>query len=212
MSLNWFLEQISNINIPTVLLSLCGSWGLREFVDWIKNRNLQTQQGEVQKYLQSQKAEIDRQLEVTKKECQREIQTHYLQTQLKTSSLYKAYPELHWALKETEGSVYQLFYHSWPQKDTHRIWCELTKKLAEHSLFLDNALCDACVVAKDLLLQGIRDHASMNDNAKDKLIADIHGKIEVVTNIMRRRLLEDDVDLPHLMPEAGSRAEEPALL
>lgn len=78
MSLNWFLEQISNINIPTVLLSLCGSWGLREFLDWIKNRNLQTQQGEVQKHLQSQKAEIDRQLEVTKKNCQREIQTHYL--------------------------------------------------------------------------------------------------------------------------------------
>lgn len=88
----------------------------------------------------------------------------------------------------------------------------MTEKLAEHSLFLDTALCDAHVVAKDLLFQGIRDHASMDDNAKDKLIADIHGKIEVVTNIMRRRLLEDDVDLPHLMPEAGSRAEEPALL
>ena len=125
---NWFLDQMSNINIPTVLLSLGGSWGLREIVNWIKNRNLQTQQGEVQKHLQSQKAEIDRQLEVTKKECQREIQTHYLQTQLKTSSLYKAYPELHWSFKETEGSVYQLFYHSWPQSDTNRIWCGLTKK------------------------------------------------------------------------------------
>jgi hypothetical protein len=76
-----------------VLLSLGGSWGLREMFDWMKNRNLQAQHGEVQKHLQSQKAEIDRQLEVTKKKCQREIQTNYLQAQLKTSSLYKTYSD-----------------------------------------------------------------------------------------------------------------------
>ena len=48
----------------------------------------------------------------------------------------------------------------------------------------------------------------MNNDAKNKLIADIHGKVDIVTNIMRGRLLEDGVDLSHL----GSQAEKPALL
>ncbi len=213
MDFNWVLGQILSVNIPTVFVSLGSSWGLRELVDWIKNRNLQTQQGEVQKYLQSQKAEIDRQLEITKSEYQRDIQTHYLQTQLKTASLYKAYPELHWALKETEGSVYQLFYHSIGRQDeTHRVWCSLTKKLAEHSLFLDDALRDACVVAKDLLMDGIRSYASMDKEAKDSLMDSIHKKVEVVSNLMRARLLEDGVELPNVANGAEIPEKEPVLL
>lgn len=213
MDFNWVLEQILSVNIPTVFVSLGGSWGLRELVDWIKNRSLQTQQGEVQKYLQSQKAEIDHQLEVTKSEYQRDIQTHYLQTQLKTASLYKAYPELHWAFKETEGSVYQLFYHSSVgQNETYRVWCNLTKKLAEHSLFLDDTLRDACVVAKDLLMDGIRSHASMDKDAKDSLMDSIDKKVEVVSNLMRERLLEDGVELPNVANRAVIPEKESVLL
>lgn len=99
MIIDWIVTQVLqvlHINIPTILASLCGSWGIREIVDLVKRRNLQTQQAGMQKNLQSQKAEIDRQLELTKTECQRDIQT-----QLKTASLYKVYPELHRALKET---------------------------------------------------------------------------------------------------------------
>lgn len=53
---------------------------------------------------------------------------------------------------------------------SHRVWCALTKKLTEHSLFLDDALRDACVVAKDLLMDGIRSHASMDKYSKDSLM------------------------------------------
>jgi hypothetical protein len=80
MSIDWILNQILHINLPTILVSIGGSWGARELVDWLKRRNLQTQQADMQKHLQSQKAEIDRQLEITKTECQRDIQTQYLQT------------------------------------------------------------------------------------------------------------------------------------
>lgn len=213
MNTDWIMSQILHINIPTILVSIGGSWGIRELVDWLKRRNLQTQQADMQKNLQSQKAEIDRQLEIAKTECQRDIQTHYLQTQLKTASLYKAYPELHWALKEAEGSVYQLFYHSTGRQDeTRRVWCALTKKLAEHSLFLDDTLRDACIVAKDLLMEGIRSYDSMDDATKKALMDSIHEKVNVVTNLMRAQLLGDGVELPNVPGEVDVPREEPALL
>lgn len=209
----WVMNQILQINIPTVIAFICGNWGAKELVGWLKNRNLQKQQGSMQRSLQKQKAEIDRQLEITKSEYQRDIQTHYLQTQLKTASLYKTYPELHWALKETEGSVYQLFYHSIGRQDaTYGIWCGFTKKLAEHSLFLDDTLRDACVAAKDLLMDGIRSHDSMVKEAKDSLMDSIHKKVDVVTNLMRARLLEDRVEFPNVMNDAGVSEKEPGFL
>lgn len=204
MNIDWIISQVLHINIPTILLSIGGSWWAKEFVDWLKSRNLQKQQANMQKSLQKQKAEIDRQLETTKSEYQRDIQTHYLQTQLKTASLYKAYPELHWALKETEGSVYQLFYHSIGRQDeTYRVWCGLTKKLAEHSLFLDDDLRDTCVIAKDLLMDGIRSYDSIDKAAKDFLMDNIHKKVEVVTNLMRAQLLKDGVEFPNVINGAG---------
>lgn len=213
MNMDWIISQILDINIPTVLFSIGGSWGVKEVVDWLKSRNLQKQQAGMQKNLQSQKALIDRQLEITKSEYQRDIQTHYLQTQLKTASLYKAYSESHWALKETEGSVYQLFYHSIVSQDeAHRVWCALTKKLAEHSLFFDDALQDACITAKDLLMEGIRSYASMDKDSKDSLMVSIHEKIEVVTNLMRTRLLEDDVEFLNVFAKTDLPRKEPAFL
>lgn len=169
--------------------------GARELVDWLKQRNLQTLQGDMQKDLQSQKAEIDRELEITKTEFQKELQTQYLQTQLKISSLFKAYPELHWAFKETEGAVFQMFYHSFQTQDeTYKVWCTLTKKLAEHSLFLPEDLRNACVIAKDTLMSGIRSHSSMDSNVKDSIMNTIHEKVEIVSDLMRKHLLDDDKD------------------
>jgi hypothetical protein len=213
MNTDWIMSQISHINIPTVLASIGGSWVIRELVDWLKRRNLQTWEADMHKKLQSQKAEIDHQLEITKTGCQRDIQTHYLQTQLKTASLYKAYPELHWALKEAEGSVYQLFYHSTGRQDeTYRVWCALTKKLAEHTLFLNDTLRDACTVAKDLLMEGIRSYASMDDATKEALMDSIHEKVNVVTNLMRVQLLEDGVELPSVPGKVDVPRKEHALL
>lgn len=65
MEMVWIINQLTNINIPTILLSIAGSWGAREFVDWLKQRNLQAQQANMQKDLRFQKAEIDRELEIT---------------------------------------------------------------------------------------------------------------------------------------------------
>lgn len=192
MKIYWIINQLTNINIPTILLSIVGSWGAKELVDWIKQRNLQALQANMQKELQSQKAEIDRELEITKTKFQRELQTQYLQTQLKISSLFKVYPELHVAFKETEGAVYQLFYHSFQtQSETHKVWCALTKKLAEHSLFLPDTLKEACVTAKDTLMSGIRSHASMNTEEKDSLMADIHNRIDALTGLMSAHLLKE---------------------
>jgi hypothetical protein len=192
MEIHWIINQLTNINIPTILLSFAGSWGARELVDWVKQRNLQALQANMQKELQSQKAEIDRELEITKTQFQKELQTQYLQAQLKISSLFKAYPELHWAFKETEGAVYQLFYHSFQtQSETHKVWCALTKKLAEHSLFLPDNLKEACVAAKDTLMSGIQSHDSMNTEAKDLFMTDIHKKIDFVTGMMSAHLLKE---------------------
>lgn len=192
MEIDWIVNQLTNINIPTIILSFVGSWGAREFVDWLKQRNIQALQTEMQKDLQSQKAVIDRELEITKTQFQRELQTQYLQVQLKISSLFKAYPELNWAFKEAEGAVYQLFYHSFQtQSETHKTWCALTKKLAEHSLFLPDTLKEACVTAKDTLMLGIQSHASMSTEAKDVLMADIHKKIDIVTSLLSARLLKE---------------------
>lgn len=193
METGWIINQIININIPTILLSIASSWGLRELVDWLKQRNLQALQTDMQKDLQSQKAEIDRELETTKNQFQKELQTQYLQTQLKVSSMFKAYPELHWAFKETEGAVYQLFYHSFQtQNETHKVWCALTKKLAEHSLFLPDNLREACVTAKDILMSGIRSYDSIDATAKDSLMASIHEKVDIVSDLMRTHLLEEE--------------------
>lgn len=192
MEIDWIVNQLTNINIPTILLSIAGSWGAREFIDWLKQRNLQAFQTDMQKNLQSQKAEIDRELEITKTQFQKELQTQYLQTQLKIASLFKAYPELHWAFKETEGAVYQLFHHSFQtQSETHKTWCALTKKLAEHSLFLPDTLKEACVAAKDTLMSGIRSHASMNTEEKDTFMNDIHKKIDIITALMSAHLLKE---------------------
>lgn len=191
---NWMVNQMLQVNLPTVLVSVCGSWGLREFVDWLKRRNLQDQQAKIQEGLQLKKAEIDKDLENTKAKYQQEIQGHYLMTQLKATSFYKAYPELHWALKEAEGAVYQLFFHSFgDQKKTYKIWCDLTQKLAEHSLFLDDALRDACIVAKDTLMEGILSHVSMDENAKKCLMQVIHEQIDAITNLFKACLLKGKV-------------------
>ena len=199
MDINWIINQIIQ-NIPTILISIgisiSGSWGLREFVDWLKQRNLQTQQADMQKSLQSKKAEIDRELEISKVQCQQDIQTHYLHMQLKTTTFYKAYPELHWAFKETEGAVYQLFYHSYRSHDeTHKIWCTLTKKLAEHSIFLDDTLRDACVIAKDILMSGIELYSSIDEKNKKNLMNSISEKVDIVSNLMRAHLLEERVKI-----------------
>lgn len=195
MEIDWIVNQFTNINIPTILLSIASSWGVKEFADWIKQRNLQILQADMQKNLQSQKAEIDRELEIIKTQFQKELQTQYLQTQLKITSFFKVYPELHWAFKETEGAIYQMFYHSFQTQDeTYKIWCTLTKKLAEHSLFLPEDLRNACVIAKDTLLSGIRSHSSMDSNAKDSIMTAIHEKVEIVSNLMRTHLLEEGKD------------------
>ncbi len=194
MLTDWIIEQITSINLPTIVVSMGGSWGLRELVDWLKRRDLQTQQADMQKNLQLQKAEIDRELEITKAKCQREMQIDYLQTQLKTASLYKAYPELHWAFKEAEGSVYQLFYHSSGRQDeTYKVWCGLTQKLAKHSLFLDEKLRLTCVTAKDALMSAIRSYDSIDtDEAKDVLMSDIHTQVDAVTTLMQAKLLDEE--------------------
>ncbi len=191
MSVNEIILQILH-NIPTILVSIGGSWGLRECFDWLKRRNLQKQVEGIQKNLQSQQAKITLELEITKGQCQQEIQTHYLQTQLKTSSLYKSYPIVHRAFKEAEGSVYSLFCHSYgSQKEAYDVWCGLSQKLAEHSIFLNDSLRDACILAKDTLMNGIRSYASMDEGAKNTLMSTIHKQVDSVSGLMRALLLEE---------------------
>ena len=71
----------------------------------------------------------------------------------------------------------------------------LTIKLAEHSLFLDDELKEACVEAKDILMEAIRSHSSMNQDSKTSLMEDIHKKIEKVTTLMRFQLLKDKINV-----------------
>jgi hypothetical protein len=61
-------------------------------------------------------------------------------------------------------------------------------------------------------MDGIRSHASMDKDAKDSLMGSIYEKVEVVTNLMRARLLEDGVELPHVADPAGVPRKEPALV
>ncbi len=196
MNIEWFIYQIAHINIPTILLSIGGSWGAKEFVDWVKRRNLQKQQVDMQKDLQLQKADFDRELESTKVRCQQEIQFHYLQTQLKITSLYKIYPELFSSFKIAEGSLYSLYYHTGGnQEKTRKELCSLTQCLAKHSLFLNKSLIDACIKAKDSLIEGINAYASMDQKAKDAFMIIIHEQVDKVRNLMRDHLLEKETNI-----------------
>lgn len=211
--IDWIMSQILQINLPTVFASIGGYWLTREFFDLLKHRNLQKQQTDMLKQLQLQKAAIDRDLELKKAEYQREIQAHYLNTQLKTTSLYKSLPDLHQAFKKAEGSVYQLFYHTnVSQSETYRVWCSLTQKLGEHSLFLDNHLKDACVDAKDRLMDCIRSHASLNEEAKETLISVVHAKVDHVTHLMKACLLKEELEFNLTYSNCDVSQKESALV
>jgi hypothetical protein len=192
---DWIIDQVKHLNLLTLLISIGGSWFLQAIFDWIKRRNLQKQQASIEESLQQLKAKIDCDLEATKVRYQKEIQAHYFETQLQVKTLFEAYPDLHLALKETEGLVYQTVYHSIAFKDeAHRSWCSLTQKLSKHSLFLDDDLRTKCIAAKDVLILAIQTCSNMDEKAKDALITDIHQKTDSVSNLMRSRLMEQEED------------------
>lgn len=196
MNLDWYISQILNISWPTVFTSIGGSYLVKECWDWRKSRNLQKQQ-----------ADYNRELEHTKKECQREIQAHHLKIQFQITSLYKIYPELYEAFTITQGRVYQLFYHSWDYQNVFKNWCELTKILAKHSLFLDDHLSDVCVVTKDLLFDGIKNYNKLSKEDKEKHVSDVQAKMNEIKKLMRINL-NYDLNITKNFPENGKTIKE----
>ncbi len=181
---SWLIDQIQLIDVRTFLVTVITSSSFNFIVDWIKSRNLQ-----------NQKAAIDRDLELTKLKYQQEIQTDYLKIQLKATTLYKIYPELHGAFKDVEGAIFQLFNGSITNEQSVAKDCiKLTQKLAEHLIFIDIDLAKQCIKAKDLIAQTLQSHQKLSPEDKQLMLNNIHEAIEAITNSMRLKLSAEDSD------------------
>jgi hypothetical protein len=181
----YFYEQLLT-NLLTIATSVIFSIGGGAAIfNWLSSRNLQSQQ-----------ATLNENLEQLKSKQSREIQRHYLRTEQKVTSHYKTFPEVHEALKNTEGAVYSLVHHSNPDQEKAReVWMGFTQVLAKHALFLSKDMCQACITAKDNLIEVIRyfeDYRKLEPSQIDEKLAPIHNQIEDITDMMRKELTETD--------------------
>ncbi len=168
--LDWF-NQLNNlgiigISIGSSLISyIAGSWIFKDIIDYFKKSRLQRNQNEAEKQLEKLKGEI-----------QKDIQAHYFATQMKATSIYKAYPEIFYLFKNVEGALYQCIeavanqgkgqksqYH---YQDGSKTWFTLTSKMAEHMLFIEDELRDLCIQAKDALAAQLYWYGTLPINTK----------------------------------------------